>query len=138
MARPSNTERNVAMMPTARLVPILVVAGLAAACQPTAFPERALADGGSTAPLCPDWREARLEHPLDPMLGNPVPAGGLLLGCPNEINLARMAARPEDLVDGGRTGPTRAPAEVGAVRRYYDNQVTPLPDRSMQTIGQGD
>lgn len=126
------------MICPARLLLSLAVATLATACQPTAFPERDLADDGTAAALCPDWRQARLEHPLDRMLGNPVPAGELRFGCPNEINLARMAARPDDLVDGGSTGPARAPAEIGAVRRYYDNQVTPLPDRSMQTIGQGD
>lgn len=81
------------------------------------------------ASRCPDLRTARLAHPLDPLLGNPNPVNDLGFGCANAANLDAMAD-PAQLGALARTGPAVSPSAVGAVRRYYQNEVTPLADRS--------
>lgn len=85
------------------------------------------------ASRCPDFVTARLSHPLDPLWGNPNPANDLAFGCANDSNLEAMVADPSDFGIGARTDPPSATSAVGAVRRYQENKVTPLPERSLET-----
>jgi type IV pilus biogenesis protein CpaD/CtpE len=121
MPAPRNPRTASARLAAATLLALL------AGCQPPPFPTRAL-PVGEEGPRCPDWRDKRLSHPMDPLLGNGRPAEAEALGCVNDSNLARMVADPADLSGGGKvTGPAHAPGAVGAVQRYDKNEVTPLP-----------
>ncbi|MEK0082831.1 CpaD family pilus assembly lipoprotein [Benzoatithermus flavus] len=112
-----------------RLAAAAVLTVLLAGCQAPPFPEQARPVNGA-ASACPDWRSARLSHPIDALLGNPSPAEALSLGCVNDTNLTRMVADPADLRGGRGTGPAHAPSAVGAVQRYDKNETTPLPPPS--------
>ena len=46
------------------------------------------------------------------------------VGCANALNLARMVAYQDDLIDGGAIGPADSTAMTGSVSRYRANQVT--------------
>jgi hypothetical protein len=133
------------MIDRARLL-LAVLAGLTA-CQPTPFSPLGEAgsslsasaggSGGNDGPGCPDWRDAQLEHPLDALLGNPAPAGRMSLGCSQDANLRHMIADPNDLLGGGSTGAATSMGAAGAVQRYHDNEVIPLPDPALHTLGTG-
>lgn len=114
------------MRPTTALLaaglPLLLLAG----CQPPPFPNQARPVGAAPA-ACPDWRTARLSHPMDALLSNVNPAESLALGCVNDTNLRRMVADPADLEGGKGTGPAPASSAAGAVQRYDRDEVKALP-----------
>lgn len=89
------------------------------------------------ASRCPDWREVRIAHPIDPLFGNPFPADQMRFGCVNDANLEVMVARPGDLGAGATTGPAVAATAVGAVERYRNNEIPPLPDTANFDVGGG-
>ena len=89
------------------------------------------------ASRCPDWRDARLRHPLDIVTGNPMPADAVAFGCHNQAALDAMVARRSDLTDP----PERAaPAQAAGVNRAAEAYRSPegparLPDRSSVVEG---
>ena len=91
----------------------------------------------AAADECSDWRYAQLEHPIDPLLGNPVPAARLGLGCSLSVDLQQMIVDPGDLRGSGTTGPAGSLDASRAVKRYNSNEVTPLPDPSLHTLSAG-
>jgi hypothetical protein len=89
-------------------------------------------------PPCFDWRLARVGHPIDPLLGNPFPSREQPIGCAVDVNLIRQLAYPNDALPGagGRVmGPASSRASAGAVERYHDDKVKPLPDRTSIMTG---
>ncbi|MEO1092656.1 MAG: CpaD family pilus assembly lipoprotein [Pseudomonadota bacterium] len=87
------------------------------------------------ASRCPDFASARVPHPLDPLWGNPNPSDQLAFGCAGDSNLEAMVADRGDLTGGGRTAPATAAGTIGAVRRYNDNDVTPLRETTALQTG---
>lgn len=75
---------------------------------------------------CPNWRAARLSHPMDALRGNPVPADAQTMGCFNAAALDAMVARPEDIA----TPPAdMAPAPAEGVARGVGRYLTEGPPK---------
>ena len=72
----------------------------------------------ATPPPCPSWAT----EIADPFDNQPAPQ----FGCANARNLASMIEEPNDLLQGRNLGDSRGVAEVGAVRRYDNNQTRGL------------
>jgi pilus assembly protein CpaD len=72
-----------------------------------------------TTPDCPDWTK-----PTTGDRGNS-PSGNF--GCATATNLGLMVADPGGLVVGRSLGPNDPYLSTGAVRRYRDDKVKPLP-----------
>jgi hypothetical protein len=79
-------------------------------------------------PPCPSW-SSEISDPFDEQ---PLPQ----YGCANARNLASMVERPEDLVQGRALGETRGVTQVGAIRRYDNNQPRGLitPDAEVSQV----
>tara|TARA_R110002096_G_scaffold34568_5_gene98580 strand:+ start:733 stop:1149 length:417 start_codon:yes stop_codon:yes gene_type:complete len=119
----------------------LAAVGLAG-CQQMAgspFPQRQTAVAATALEACPDWREVRISHPLDLLHGNPMPSRDQRFGCATATNLRRQVADPGDLESPGEGGRALAPASSryasGALQRYYDDKVKPLPERKSAVGG---
>jgi hypothetical protein len=65
-------------------------------------------------PPCPSWNSAI----TDPYDNQPFPQ----YGCANARDLALTVENPDDLVEGRALGDARGVTEVGAIRRYDNNQ----------------
>ncbi len=78
-------------------------------------------------PTCVDWANAP-----DPYDNQPMPQ----FGCASQRNLAAMAENPKDLVEGRPMSNTRGVTQVGAIRRYDNNQTRGLitPDSESSQI----
>ncbi|MGB9152000.1 MAG: CpaD family pilus assembly lipoprotein [Alphaproteobacteria bacterium] len=94
------------------------------ACDPTPRPDYTIrvtptAQGSiATPPACPSWA-SDTKNPFDEQ---PDPQ----FGCANARNLALMAENPNDIVEGRDMGNARGVTEVGAIRRYDNNQARGL------------
>jgi len=110
---------------------------IAAETDPAAALARRQALSAVVASRCPDWRDARLRHPLDVVTGNAMPADAVALGCHNQAALDAMVARRGDLTDPPeRAAPARAAGVNRAVEAYRSPEgVARLPERS--TVVQG-
>ncbi len=77
-------------------------------------------DGNGVAlpPACPSWND----HAVNPFDNQPYPQ----FGCATAKNLAGMAEKPNDLIEGRSLAPQRGVIAVGAVRRYDNNQTRGL------------
>lgn len=111
---------------------LLAVAACAEWFPPTPQPDYAIrvaptvdGRGEATPPPCPAWSEA-VTNPFD---NQPYPQ----YGCAHARNLAAMAERPEDLVEGRKLANQRGVLAVGAVRRYDNNQTRGLVMPSADT-----
>lgn len=89
------------------------------------------------ASRCPDWRDARIRHPLDIVTGNPMPADVVAFGCHNQAALDAMVARRDDLTDPPENvAPALAAGVNRGVAAYRSPEgVAPLADRSSVVEG---
>jgi hypothetical protein len=82
------------------------------------------------ASQCPDWRAARLRHPLDAVYGNPFPQDAIAMGCANMAALDAMVARRDDLTaPPAAVAPASAAAVARSVKTYRTTGPAPLPNR---------
>lgn len=103
--------------------------------QPTLHPDYRIAvlptAQGSVAipPRCPSWN-TEISDPFD---NQPAPQ----FGCADARNLAAMVENPNDLVQGRALGDARGVTEVGAIRRYDNNQTRGLitPAAEVSQVG---
>lgn len=80
-------------------------------------------------PRCPNWRAARIPHPIDPLFGNPVPSDQPRMGCYNQAALDAMTARPADILDPPEAmSPAPAAGLNRGIERYRTTGPTPLPE----------
>jgi len=82
----------------------------------------------AVAPPCPSWATEN----ADPYDNQPIPQ----FGCAYARNLALMAERPDDLIEGRPLADARGVTAVGAVRRYDNNQTRGLitPDAEVSQV----
>ena len=78
-------------------------------------------------PACVDWANA-----ADPFDNQSIPQ----FGCASQRNLAAMIENPKDLVEGRTLSNARGVTQVGAIRRYDNNQTRGLitPDSESSQI----
>ncbi|MFN3616324.1 MAG: hypothetical protein ACK4WC_17435, partial [Rubrimonas sp.] len=80
---------------------------------------------------CADWSRARLGHPMDAVVGNPVPAEALTIGCASHAALDAMVADPADLVPVQRAEAPALGSDAARVMRSRLADGPPsLPQRS--------
>jgi pilus biogenesis lipoprotein CpaD len=79
---------------------------------------------------CPDWMEARVAHPLDPVRPPAPRADALSLGCATDVALEAMLAQPTDLVAPRETAPASAAGVVRGVAAYRTTGPAALADRA--------
>ena len=100
--------------------------------QPPRFTERGLAVANTQTAACPDWRNARVAHPMDWVLPDTNTIRNARFGCVNDTNLVHQVADPRDLETGGQSRPFAAApnaASAAALQRYYADKLKPLPRR---------
>lgn len=99
-------------------------------------PEREQALAGLLPNRCTNWRAARLRHPLDAVVGNPVPADAPAMGCFNQAALDAMAARPADVTaPPADMAPAPPDPATRAVGRYLTEGPPPLPEAARVVEG---
>jgi hypothetical protein len=109
----------------------------AAEAQPGSLtPEREAELAALAQSRCPDWRAARLPHPLDAVRPNPLPSDRPKMGCHTQATLDAMLARPSDILDPPET---MSPASAAALNRGIERHRTvgpvPLPDPARSVGG---
>lgn len=120
-----------------RLLPLLLVSLPLIGCaplEPARLPDQsviALLDGQAVPPDCSQFEEASVyrDGPLQ-LARRPTVA----FGCATYTNLARMLARPADLVAPRRYAGQSGTNAGNAVQRYYDNKVTPFGNTGTTSI----
>lgn len=146
--------------PRSGLIPALAAALALAGCAPPPFPEQAAYPFGLAeaiaaaerasaqaatpqerlaqtqtlqalrASQCPDWRAAKLRHPIDAVVGNPLPQDTVAMGCANMAALDAMVARRSDLTEPpSAVAPAPAAAVARGVEAYRTTGPAPLPNR---------
>jgi hypothetical protein len=113
---------------------ILVLTGCVDPYPPTMRPDYVIrvvptAHGDvAVGPTCASWAFDN----QDPYDNQPLPQ----FGCATAQNLAAMAERPDDLVAGRPIADARGVTEVGAIRRYDNNQTRGLitPDAEVSQV----
>ena len=123
------------LIPTLLMLSLIPLAGCADLYPPTPTPDYSIrvmkTSQGAVAlpPNCPSW----VSDVRDPYDNQPDPQ----FGCASARNLALMAERPTDIVEGRDLGDTRGVKLVGAIHRYDNDQtrgliyISPSPDNSV-------
>jgi hypothetical protein len=107
-----------------------------AAQQGGVTPEQQAELAALAQPRCPNWRAARIPHPIDALFGNPTPSDRLRMGCYNQAGLDAMTARPSDILDPpDAMSPAPAAGLSRGIERHRTTGPAPLPERARVVDG---